>query len=153
MIVKSLVQLKEITDRLKKHGKKIVFTNGCFDILHSGHIKLLKKAKSLGDFLILAINSDKSVKRIKGKKRPIIDEKNRAIIVDSIKFVDFVYIFSEDTPERTIKTIRPDILVKGSDWEPNKIVGREFVKKVVRVPLLKGFSTTDLIKKISEINE
>jgi len=153
VIVKSLVQLKKITDRLKKHGKKIVFTNGCFDILHSGHIKLLKKAKSLGDFLIVAINSDKSVKRIKGKKRPIVGEKNRSEIVDSIKFVDFVYIFNEDTPEKTIKAIRPEILVKGSDWEPNKIVGREFVKKVVRVPLLKGFSTTDLIKKILEINE
>ena len=153
MIVKSLVQLKKITDRLKKQGKKIVFTNGCFDILHSGHIKLLKKAKSLGDFLIVAINSDKSVKRIKGKKRPIVGEKNRSEIVDSIKFVDFVYIFNEDTPEKTIKAIRPEILVKGSDWEPNKIVGREFVKKVVRVPLLKGFSTTDLIKKILEINE
>ncbi|MFN3966677.1 MAG: D-glycero-beta-D-manno-heptose 1-phosphate adenylyltransferase [Endomicrobiia bacterium] len=153
MIVQSLFKLKNIIDKLKKQNKKIVFTNGCFDILHPGHIKLLKKAKSLGDILIVAINSDSSVKKIKGNKRPIVNEKNRSEIVDSIKYVDYVYIFSENTPEKVIKTLRPDILVKGSDWEFNKIVGREYVKKVFRVALLKGFSTTNLIKKISKINE
>ncbi len=148
MKVKSLVQLKKITEKIKSQGKKTVFTNGCFDILHSGHIKLLKKAKSLGDVLVVAINSDSSVRRLKGNSRPIVPQESRAEIVDSIKYVDFVYIFNEDTPEEVIKTIRPDILVKGSDWSANKIIGREYVKKLVRVPLLKGFSTTDLIKKI-----
>ncbi|MDI6641251.1 MAG: adenylyltransferase/cytidyltransferase family protein [Elusimicrobiota bacterium] len=140
-------RLKDVIARLKKKNKKIVFTNGCFDILHIGHIRLLEKAKSSGDYLIVAINSDSSVRQIKGRTRPVVAEKYRAEIVDSIKYVDFVIIFNDKTPERIIKMLKPDILVKGADWRADKIVGREYVKKVIRVPLVKGVSTTNLIEK------
>ena len=151
--IKKLGQLKKIILDLKKEGKTIVFTNGCFDILHRGHIELLVKARSFGDILVVGINSDSSVKLIKDKSRPINKEMDRATVLSAIKIVDYVTVFTESTPFNIIKTLRPDVLVKGGDWREDKIVGRGLVKgwggKVVSVPLTKGYSTTNLIKKIA----
>ncbi len=148
-------EVKKIVDKLKKEGKKIVFTNGCFDILHLGHIRYLSEAKKLGDFLIVAINSDSSVRRIKGNKRPIIDEKARAEIIAALEFVDMVIIFSEDTPYNIIKRLKPDILVKGGDWKEDEIVGADIVKKsggkVLTIPYITGYSTTSIVEKIKKL--
>jgi len=148
----TLKKLKKILERLRKQNKKIVFTNGCFDIIHSGHIRVLKKAKERGDVLIVGLNSDKSVRKIKGSKRPIMNEKDRALILDSIKYVDYVVLFDEETPYNLIKEIEPDVLVKGSDYKLNEVVGADIVIKkggeVFLVPLLKGKSTTNVIEKI-----
>ncbi|MEW6556971.1 MAG: D-glycero-beta-D-manno-heptose 1-phosphate adenylyltransferase [Elusimicrobiota bacterium] len=149
--LKSISQIAKIVLQLKKANKKIVFTNGCFDILHIGHIRLLKKAKSLGDILVVGLNSDKSVKKIKGNKRPIIPENERAQILSAVSSVDFILKFSQPTPYNLIKKIKPDILVKGADWKEEKIVGSEFAKKVVRIPLVKGYSTTGIIQKLKNI--
>ncbi len=150
--VVELSELKREISKIRKEKKKIVFTNGCFDILHLGHIHLLKKAKKLGDVLIIGLNSDSSVKKIKGEKRPIKDENTRAQILASLEMVDFVVIFKEKTPLRLIKSIRPDVLVKGGDWKESEIVGADFVKsykgKVKRIKYLKGHSTTQIIKRI-----
>ena len=131
---------------------KIVFTNGCFDILHRGHIEYLSKAKSLGDILIVGLNSDNSVRRIKGSDRPLQDETSRALILASLKFIDYVVLFNEDTPYKLIKKIQPDILVKGSDYKPEDIVGYDIVKskggKVKTIEFAEGFSTTSLIDKL-----
>lgn len=140
--------LKKKCQALKKRGKKIVFTNGCFDLLHPGHIKILKFAKSKGDILIVGLNSDSSVKKIKGSQRPILDQKARAEILNAIEHVDFVTFFDQPTPYELINQLRPDVLIKGSDWKTGNIVGGDIVKKVFRVPLIKGHSTTALIKKI-----
>ncbi|MEO0276023.1 MAG: D-glycero-beta-D-manno-heptose 1-phosphate adenylyltransferase [candidate division WOR-3 bacterium] len=151
MIV-SRKKIKEIVKKLKKEGKKIVFTNGCFDLIHKGHIYLLKEAKKFGDVLIVGLNSDSSIKKIKGKGRPILKEKERGFIIDNIKGVDYVVIFNEKTPFKLIKEIKPDILVKGGDYKENEVVGGEFVKKrkgrVVIIPYLKNFSTTKIIERI-----
>ena len=132
----------------------VVFTNGCFDILHPGHLDLLRRAKKLGTKLIVGINSDASVRAIKGKSRPIVSEKNRAEMLRVLRFVDEVRIFDAPTPEKLIEEINPDILVKGGDWQPEEIIGADFVLKnggkVLSLPLLKGFSTSDLVEKISE---
>lgn len=146
---------KEIGN-IKKYSmeKKIVFTNGCFDILHIGHIELLEYAKNLGDILIVGINSDDSIKKIKGSKRPITPAIDRKIILSSIKFVDFVVIFDEETPINLITEIRPDCLVKGSDYLINDIIGAEFVMSYGGVIKLykrsNNSSTTNIIKKIQE---
>ncbi|MEO0231294.1 MAG: D-glycero-beta-D-manno-heptose 1-phosphate adenylyltransferase [candidate division WOR-3 bacterium] len=151
MIV-SRKKIKEIVKKLKKERKKIVFTNGCFDLIHKGHIYLLKEAKKLGDVLIVGLNSDSSIKKIKGKGRPVLKEKERSFIIDNIKGVDYVVIFNEKTPLKLIKEIKPDILVKGGDYKEDEVVGGDFVKKrkgkVVIIPYLNGFSTTDLIGRI-----
>ncbi len=137
---------------LKASGKKIVFTNGCFDLLHPGHIKILKQAKTHGDVLIVGLNSDKSIQRLKGPTRPILNQQSRSELIASIIFVDFVVVFTEPTPLRLIKIIKPDVLVKGGDWQKERIVGADFVQayggKVVRVPLKETFSTSALIAKI-----
>ncbi len=133
---------------LREKGKKIVFTNGCFDILHRGHIEYLKKAKELGDVLIVGLNSDDSVKRIKGKDRPINKQEDRAELLASLEFVDYVVIFDEDTPYNLIREIKPDILVKGGDYKIEEIVGREFAKKTVILPFMEGYSTTAIIEKV-----
>lgn len=146
--IKSIYQITKIIRRLKKNRRKIVFTNGCFDILHIGHIKLLQEAKSFGDVLIIGLNSDYSVRKIKGKNRPIIPENERAEILSSFYMVDFVVRFSTPTPYELIKRIKPDILIKGADWENGAIVGSEFSKQVKRIPLARGQSTTKIIKKI-----
>jgi D-beta-D-heptose 7-phosphate kinase/D-beta-D-heptose 1-phosphate adenosyltransferase len=135
--------------KLRESGKKIVFTNGCYDILHSGHLDLLRKARALGDILVVAINTDASVGRLKGPNRPIIPEGERAELLAGMEMVDFVCLFDEDTPLEAILNIRPDVLVKGADWIADGIVGRSEVEawggKVVAVPLVEGHSTTGIV--------
>ncbi len=153
--IKSIAALKKIAVQLKSQGKKIVFTNGCFDLLHVGHVRYLQKAKKLGDVLIVGLNTDHSVKLIKGQNRPIIPEKERAELLASLAFVDYVVLFNEPDPLKLIKAIRPNILVKGADWTKKQIVGREIVEKnegrVVRIPLVPGASSTKIIEKILKI--
>ena len=150
----SLGQLLRILKSTKR-DKKIVFTNGCFDLLHAGHCHYLQKAKELGDILIVGLNSDSSVKRIKGPPRPIIPEDQRAFILSSLKAVDYVVIFEEDTPIRLIKAIKPDILVKGGDWKPENIPGRDLVEsyggKVITIPFEHQISTSKIIERIKEL--
>ncbi len=145
-------RLANICEDARSHDKKIVFTNGCFDILHVGHVRYLKQASSLGDILIVGLNSDSSVNLIKGANRPIIDENARAEIISSLYFVDYVTVFSEPDPLALIRLLRPDILVKGSDWAEDKIIGADFVKsyggRVVRVKLTPRVSTTGIIEMI-----
>jgi rfaE bifunctional protein nucleotidyltransferase chain/domain len=138
--------IKSITDLVT--DLPIIFTNGCFDLLHIGHIKLLEEAADLNGFLIVGINSDKSVRKIKGSNRPIIPEQERARIVAALECVDAVVIFDEVTPQKLIELIQPDIIVKGSDWEDPAIVGWEIAKQVVRVSIEPGHSTTKIIEKI-----
>lgn len=140
-------KLARILDEIR--GKKrIVFTNGCFDILHVGHVRLLAKAKKCGDVLVVAVNSDSSVRQLKGQKRPLVPEKLRVELLSALSAVDYITLFSESTPLKTIQMFRPHILIKGGDYSYNEIVGRKDVEKVVRFPLVKGFSTTTLIQKI-----
>ncbi len=152
-----VLELEELLKELEpvRDKKKIVLTNGCFDILHAGHVDYLYKAKALGDILIVGLNSDSSIKRIKGSRRPIIPENMRAHLLDSLKPVDYVVIFSEDTPLKLIKSIRPDVLVKGEDWSPDRIVGRDFVEsyggKVTTVPFTYRISTTQIIQRILKL--
>jgi len=143
-------------DRLKRRSKKVVFTNGCFDIIHAGHVRYLKKARSLGDLLVVGLNSDESVRSIKGPDRPIVPEKERAEVLSALSHVDYVVLFKEPTPLKLISAIKPDILVKGSDWAAGDIVGSEVVRQaggsIRRVPLVKGRSTTNIIKKILKLH-
>lgn len=152
--IKSPGELKEILLRLQAGGKKVVFTNGCFDILHYGHVKYLEDAKKKGDVLVVAVNSDSSVKKIKGDNRPVTRERYRLATIASLASVDYVLLFKEETPLKIIKLLKPDILIKGADWEKKKIVGRDFVSsyggKVTTLKLIKGCSTTGLIKKIAK---
>ncbi len=153
--IKTLEELKLILQKRREKGQVMVFTNGCFDILHSGHIHYLNYARSLGDFLVVGLNSDKSVKKIKGALRPINSEKERAYNLSALECVDYIVFFDEETPEKLIKELKPDILVKGADWEEEKIVGADFVKsyggKVKRVPFKFDISTTKIIEKILRI--
>lgn len=138
----------ELALLLKNSQKKVVFTNGCFDILHFGHIKYLEKARNLGDLLVIGLNSDSSVQRLKGKSRPINSAFQRACLLASLYFVDFVVIFEEDTPFELIKALKPDILVKGKDYEGKKVVGAELVKEVHLIDFEQGFSTSSIIERI-----
>lgn len=133
---------------LKRRGKKAVFTNGCFDLLHAGHITVLEKARSLGDFLFLGLNSDASVRRLKGPGRPFNKTADRARVLAALAAVDAVVVFGEDTPLRLISALRPDVLVKGGDYGKNSVIGREFSGRVALIPLLKGRSTTSLAGKM-----
>ena len=137
------------------HEKKVVFTNGCFDLLHQGHIDYLSRAADLGNVLIIGLNTDESVKRIKGEGRPVQDEYSRALVLASLRFVDAVVLFNEDTPYDLIKAIQPDTLVKGSDYKAEQIVGYDVVTQkggnVVTIDYLEGFSTTGLIAKINSL--
>jgi glycerol-3-phosphate cytidylyltransferase len=146
--------IKELCEQLKSDGKTIVFTNGCFDILHSGHVFYLQKAKQQGDILILGLNSDASVRRLKGEKRPINNENDRAIVISELKSIDYVVIFEEDTPLEIISLIVPDILVKGGDYKKEDVVGKDIVEnnggEVVIIPFVDGKSTTNIINKINE---
>ena len=144
----TLNKLLNFLTKARKTQKKIIFTNGCFDIIHSGHISLLEKAKAIGDILIVGLNADSSVKKLKGNTRPINKEKDRATVLSAIEMVDKVIIFKEDTPHEILKFIRPDVLVKGADYKHSKIVGTEFAKKTVRIKLIKGQSTSQIIKKL-----
>jgi len=152
--IKTLKVLLEVIPKLKKEGRRIVFTNGCFDLLHYGHAKYLEQAKKMGDILIVGVNSDSSVRRIKGQNRPIVSQKNRLSLVASLGSVDFALIFNEDTPLKIIKKIKPDILIKGADWKKDQIVGGAFVRsyggQALTVKLINGLSTTSLIKKIAK---
>jgi len=153
--VKTRSEIVEIRNKLKKEKKKVVFTNGCFDLIHSGHVDYLTRAKKLGDILIVGINSDSSVRRIKGEKRPITPEKERSIIISNLKPVDFVTLFEEDTPAELIKELKPDVLVKGSDWQINEIVGRDVVEKsggiVKTIDFVTDQSTSKIIDSILKL--
>ena len=150
--VKSLDELKTLTAAARTNGKIVVFTNGCFDLLHRGHIHLLREAKALGDQLVVAINSDQSVTAIKGPTRPILSETDRLELIASMEMVDYVLLFDAPDPYNIISILRPNILVKGGDWSSKEVVGADLVQKnrgkVVVVPYLKGFSTTEIIAKI-----
>ena len=150
--IKTTNEIKELAEELKKQNKIIVTTNGVFDILHLGHIKYLQEAKKLGDVLIVAINSDSSVKQIKGPERPINNEQSRAEVLAALSFVDYVVIFNETDPVNILSEIKPDIHVKGGDYKIDEIIEKDIVEKnngkIVLIPEIKGYSTTDLINKI-----
>ncbi|MEA5403737.1 D-glycero-beta-D-manno-heptose 1-phosphate adenylyltransferase [Arcicella sp. DC2W] len=158
MTENKIVSLEEAIKRAEdwqKEGKKIVFTNGCFDIVHLGHIDYLEKARNLGDKLILGLNTDASVKRLKGESRPVVNEYARSRMMAAFEFIDAVILFDEPTPLEVIQEIQPDILVKGDDYVVETIVGADFVMdkggEVKTIPLVKGYSTTSLIEKIKQI--
>jgi D-glycero-beta-D-manno-heptose 1-phosphate adenylyltransferase len=156
--LKSLDEILSLRKEFKSANKKVVFTNGCFDIVHAGHIDYLNKAKKLGDVLIVGVNSDISVKKIKDRKRPIIPEKERVLIVSNLKPVDYVVVFDEETPENLINKIIPDVLVKGADWDIDKIVGKDTVLKnggeVKSIEFIIQQSTSKIIESIiSKYNE
>lgn len=140
--------------RLRFRGMKIVFTNGCFDILHLGHIDYLSKAKDMGDILMIGLNTDPSIKKIKGDKRPVQNEESRSLMMASLHFVDYVIPFAEETPYNLIKIIQPDVLVKGADYKKKDIAGYDIVEdrggKIVTVDLLEGYSTSSIINKIKQ---
>lgn len=148
-------EIKKLILNLKSSTKKIVFTNGCFDIIHAGHITYLKVAKDLGDVLIIGLNTDDSVTRLKGPGRPVNNENDRAMILDSLRFVDYVVLFDEDTPYNLINEIKPDILVKGGDYTFETIVGADIVTqnggKVITIPLVEGKSSSGLLEKIRQL--
>ena len=150
--IKTKNQLKRILISPRTKGKRIVFTNGCFELIHIGHIKCLTRARELGDILVVAINSDSSVRRLKGKMRPIVPAKDRMEIIAALGYVDYVVLFNEQTPEKLIKYLKPDILVKGADYKLGEIVGKQAVEryggKVKTISLVKDKSTTGLIEKI-----
>ncbi len=150
--VKTIEEMKSIRTRLRDEKKKVVFTNGCFDLIHAGHVDYLTKAKEMGDVLIVGLNSDDSVRRIKGDKRPILLEQERAFIISNIKAVDYVVLFEEDTPAKIIGTLIPDVLVKGADWPIDNIVGRDVVEaaggEVKTIKFVNNQSTSKIIKSI-----
>jgi len=152
--IKSRAELSAIMKSLREEGKQVVFTNGCFDLIHPGHLRYLEEARSWGDLLVVAVNSDQSVKRIKGHQRPILDEKSRCEIIAGLHCVDFVTVFSEDTPQEIVDELLPGVLVKGGDWAVDQIVGRETVEKhggkVLNISFQDGHSTTGIIERILE---
>ncbi len=153
-VVNSIEELEKLVCGWKSAGRRVVFTNGCFDLLHPGHIRSLDEARALGDVLIVAINSDASVREMKGSGRPILPEHERAETLAALAAVDCVVVFDQPTPRELIAKILPDVLVKGGDWGPQEIVGREEVEaaggRVVSVPLEAGYSTTEIIRRIRE---
>jgi len=150
--VKTLAEIKSLRKQFKQQNKKVVFTNGVFDLIHAGHVDYLTKAKALGDILIVGMNTDASVRKIKGDKRPILKQDERAFIISNIKAVDYVAFFNEDTPKEIIDEIIPDILVKGADWSIDKIIGRETVEKnggeVKTIEFVNDQSTSKIIESI-----
>ena len=156
-IENKIFSLRELKSKIcfwKKNGEKIVFTNGCFDLIHKGHVEVLANIADLGDKLIIGLNSDSSIQRLKGENRPIIDENSRAMLLASLQFIDAIVLFSEDTPQKLIETIVPDILAKGGDYKVEEIVGHEVVLQnrgeVILVPFIDGFSTTNIVDKIKQ---
>ena len=151
--IRSARWLAQRVRRLKRQGRRVVFTNGCFDILHVGHATLLQQAKRLGDVLVVAVNSDRSVHALKGPGRPLVPQRDRATLLAALESVDYVTMFHEPTPARLIARLKPTVLVKGADWKGAEIVGREDVERsggrVVRIPLVQGYSTTQLIARIA----
>lgn len=152
--IKSLPELERLTSKLKDSGKRIVFTNGCFDLLHLGHIKLLAEAKKKGDVLVVGLNSDFSIKGLKGPSRPILCQDDRAQILAALECVDYVVVFDEPNPLNLIECIRPDVLIKGGDWELDEVVGGNLVSsyggEVISGPLEKGRSTQSIIETVLE---
>ena len=149
----SITSLEKSCREIRLKNKKIIFTNGCFDIIHPGHIHILSKAKSLGDILVVGLNSDLSVKKLKGDKRPLVSENDRSRVLLSLRFVDYVIIFNELTPLKVIKKIKPDFLVKGGDYNENDIVGSDFVKayggQVEIIKFLDGYSSSNYIDNLN----
>jgi len=150
--IKTLEEIVRFRARFRESGKKVVFTNGCFDILHIGHVRYLNKARSMGDALIVGLNSDSSVRQIKGAPRPVMPESEMAEVLAALACVDYVFIFADLTPQRVIDAIVPDVLVKGADWDLRDIVGRDTVEKaggvVLNIPLVEGTSTSEIIRTI-----
>ncbi len=152
--VKTRDEIRTIAAELRQQGKRIVFTNGCFDLLHVGHVRYLSQAKAHGDVLVVAVNSDRSVRKLKGEGRPVQNEQDRLEILASLESVNYVTLFDEETPLALIERLQPDVLVKGGDWPRHRIVGRQVVEKrggrVVTIPYVEGASTTGLIQKIRQ---
>ena len=152
--IKSPRQLEGALRELQKQGKQIVFTNGCFDLLHPGHVRYLSKARQLGDILVVALNSDRSVRALKGNHRPILGQQERCEVIGALACVDFVTIFDAPTPRQIIRRLGPDVLVKGGDWLLSQIVGREEVEsrggRVLAIEFERGFSTSEIIDRIQE---
>jgi len=146
--IKGREELAQIIEGLKKERKRIVFTNGCFDLLHAGHVTYLEEAKGLGDVLVVGVNSDSSVRRIKGSGRPIVPLEQRMAVLAALEAVDYVVPFEEDTPYELIALLRPHTLVKGGDWRAEEVVGRELVEEVRIIPYLEGVSTSGIIERI-----
>jgi D-beta-D-heptose 7-phosphate kinase/D-beta-D-heptose 1-phosphate adenosyltransferase len=150
--IKARKELLRIIKDLKAKGKRIVFTNGCFDLLHIGHIRYLEEARALGDFLVVGVNSDSSVRKLKGPQRPVLPEEERAEILSGLGCVDYITLFDEIDPLKLITSLQPNVLVKGGDWTKEQIVGREVVERsggeVVIIPFVKGASTSNLIETI-----
>lgn len=153
--LRSLGELVTIVRQRRALGDRIVFTNGCFDLLHRGHTRLLQQARALGDLLIVGLNSDASVRCLKGPSRPVLSQDERAELLSALAAVDYVVIFEEADPSRVIDTLEPDLLVKGADWAKQEVVGRETVERrgghVVTIPLVEGASTTSLLRRIMEM--
>jgi len=154
--IKTQSEMKKVVEKAKGEGKKIVFTNGCFDILHQGHVRYLSEAKKLGDYLIVGVNSDESIRNIKGNHRPLMTEEARAELLAALCFVDGVVIFTEEDPLAIIKYLQPHILVKGADWAEDDIIGAEFIKKIggeiKRIPLIPNVSSSNIIRRIINLN-
>jgi D-glycero-beta-D-manno-heptose 1-phosphate adenylyltransferase len=148
----SLDQLRTEREGLRRLGRRVVFTNGCFDLIHPGHIRYLQEARRLGDALIVALNSDRSVRELKGEKRPILNQNERAEVMAALNCVEYVTIFDDPTPREIIAALLPEVLVKGGDWDLDRIVGRDEVEaaggEVLSLPFIEGCSTTDLIERI-----
>ena len=142
-------------ERLRSEGKRLVFTNGCFDLLHPGHVRYLSEARSLGDALVVALNSDRSVRALKGEGRPILDEQERSEVIAALEAVDYVIVFDEETPLELIVDLLPDVLVKGGDWPLDQIIGRQEVEaaggRVISLPYIEGSSTSDIIERVAKI--
>ena len=154
-LIPNLTELAELCQKHSYDGKNIVMTNGCFDILHSGHTYILEESKKLGDVLVVALNSDKSIKKIKTSSRPIVSEIDRAYVLSCLSAVDYIILFDDETPEKIISTLIPDILVKGSDYKGKKIAGEEILlknnKKIALIDLIDGKSSTSIIEKILKL--
>jgi len=151
-VFKSTAELKSLLDKWRSNNMKVVFTNGCFDIIHRGHVEYLQQSKQMGDVLIVGLNTDESVKRLKGEGRPINDNESRAIVLSALRMIDAIVFFDDDTPEQIIKNIIPDVLVKGSEYKLSEIVGADFVisngGEVKTVEMINGYSTSIVISKI-----
>ena len=154
---KTLNELIQIREELKRQKRRVVFTNGCFDLLHSGHVHIFREAKKLGDVLIVAVNEDESVKKIKGSFRPIFPLEERLEVLDAIESIDYLISFSEETPQRVISALLPDVIVKGGDWVPEEVVGKREVEeaggRVAIIPYLEGRSSSEIIDRITESAE
>ena len=154
--LKNLDELTELAAQARQNGKSVVFTNGCFDILHRGHVHVLRQAKAAGDLLIVALNSDRSVQEIKGAHRPVLPESDRIELIGAMEMVDYVIVFDEPDPYKLIAAIKPDVLAKGGDWSAEKIIGADVVEqaggRIVMIPYLKGFSTSEIIGRILNEN-